>query len=114
MLLPLPVAKARTSSLENHLALVTMRHGHGNADVVSLVSCLLKAVYVACFLYEALNGRSLEPFHKAKRPLSRRVKRVKLKEGWSMFDKDGAMLKMIRALNKISSLVGLSANYSHT
>jgi hypothetical protein len=31
-----------------------------------------------------------------------------------MFDEDSAILEMILALNKISKLVGLSVNYSHT
>ena len=52
MLLRLPVARVRAISLENHLALVTMRRGHGNPDVVS---CLLKTAYLACFLHEALH-----------------------------------------------------------
>jgi hypothetical protein len=58
MLLPLPVTKARTVSLENHLALVRCAMFTGTP-----MSCLLKTVYLACFLYEALPGRSvLEPF----------------------------------------------------
>jgi hypothetical protein len=52
----------------------------------------------------------LEPFRKAERALLRSVKRVKLKEDWSMFNEDGAILEMILALNKISRLVGLSTS----
>jgi hypothetical protein len=97
MLLPLPAAKARAISLENHLALVTMRHGHGNPDVVSY---LLKTVYLTCFLHEALHGRSeLGPFREAERALMRSVKRAKIKAGWSMSDPDGAILETILALH---------------
>jgi hypothetical protein len=44
MLLPMPVELARKVSLQNHLALVALRQGQGNAD---LVAELLKTVYVA-------------------------------------------------------------------
>ena len=97
VLLRLPVARVRAISPENHLALVTMRRGHGNPDVVS---CLLKTGYLACFLHEALHDRlALEPFREAERALMRSVKRVELKKGWSMSDEDGAILGTILALH---------------
>jgi hypothetical protein len=86
LLLPLPVAKARTISLENHLALVTMRHGHRNADVANWQ---VKTVCGVLSLRSAAWRSVLEPFRKAERALLRSVKRVKLKEGWSMFNEDG-------------------------
>jgi hypothetical protein len=46
-LLPLPAAKARALSLEQHLALEAMRHGHGGVEQVTM---LLRAVYLAYFM----------------------------------------------------------------
>lgn len=44
MLLPMSAELASKVSLHNHLALVALRHGKGNAD---LIAELLKTVYVA-------------------------------------------------------------------
>ncbi|GAB6852766.1 hypothetical protein [Paraburkholderia kururiensis] len=49
-LLPLPAAKARALSLEQHLALEAMRHGHGGVEQVVM---LLRAVYLAYFMGHA-------------------------------------------------------------
>ncbi|WP_244137122.1 hypothetical protein [Burkholderia pyrrocinia] len=47
MLLPLPAAAVRDISLENHLALVTMRTGHGTADtMIALLRILYMTFYV--------------------------------------------------------------------
>ncbi|WP_414451836.1 hypothetical protein AB4851_24835 [Burkholderia sp. 22PA0099] len=54
MLLPLAADVARKKSLEQHLALATLRSGAGNAATVSR---LLHATYVALFLHEATVGR---------------------------------------------------------
>jgi hypothetical protein len=56
-LLPLAPATARTLSLKNHLALVALRQGHGNAD---LVSELMRTLYLTFFANEA--GRPNAPF----------------------------------------------------
>jgi hypothetical protein len=99
MLLPMPVTEARAISLENHLALVTMRAGHGNMD---LMSCLLRAVYIACFLHEADHGRAaLDFFRQAEQLLTRSIQRAQRKEGWSLpdvDDPDGVILEEILAL----------------
>jgi hypothetical protein len=48
-LLPITPATARAFSLKNHLALVAMRNGHGNAD---LASELTKTLYLTYFICE--------------------------------------------------------------
>jgi hypothetical protein len=48
-LLPLPAALVRDISLENHLALATMRAGHGTAE--TMIS-LLRVLYLAYFAVE--------------------------------------------------------------
>jgi hypothetical protein len=48
-LLPITAATARAFSLKNHLALVAMRNGRGNAD---LASELTKTLYLTYFICE--------------------------------------------------------------
>ena len=96
MLLPLPVAETRPISLENHLALVAMRGGHGNAD---LMICLLKAVYLSYFLHEAAYGRTgLDPFREAEAVLQHSVTRAERNEGWWIPQADSAILEAILTL----------------
>ncbi|WP_186109694.1 hypothetical protein [Burkholderia gladioli] len=67
MLLPLAVDVARKKSLEQHLALATLRSGAGNAATVSR---LLHATYVGYFLHEATVGRrDLDDFRAAEAAL---------------------------------------------
>jgi hypothetical protein len=47
MLLPLSTDKVRSLSLENHLALATVRAGRGDLDQVC---CLLRIIYLAYFM----------------------------------------------------------------
>ncbi|KVD02618.1 hypothetical protein [Burkholderia ubonensis] len=47
MLLPLATAKVRALSLENHLALATVRAGRGDFDQIC---CLIRVVYLAYFM----------------------------------------------------------------
>lgn len=97
MLLPIPAVNARAASLERHLALVKMRSGHGNADVMS---CLLKTVYMTYFLHEAQYGRSaFEPFRDAERVLTQSVRSAELKDGWSLPDNDCAIIETILTLH---------------
>lgn len=95
----MPVNEAHAISLENHLALVTIRAGHGNKD---LMSCLLRAVYIAYFLHEAEHGRvALESFREAENVLMQSVQRAERNEGWSLpdgEDVDGAILEEILSL----------------
>ncbi|MFM0557379.1 hypothetical protein P0D69_41505 [Paraburkholderia sediminicola] len=95
--MPLPVAGARAVSLENHLALVAMRSGHGNPDVMS---CLLKSVYLACFLHEAVHGHiGLEPFREAEGALTRCVMQAELSEEWLLPDDENTILARILTLH---------------
>ncbi|WP_254700425.1 hypothetical protein [Trinickia violacea] len=49
MLLPLQTSVVRDISLENHLALATMRSGHGTSDAMV---ALLRALYMTFYLLE--------------------------------------------------------------
>jgi hypothetical protein len=96
MLLPLPETDARATSLENHLALVTLRAGHGNTDQMST---LLRAVYIACLLHEAAHGRgALEFFRQAGEVLTQSIRRAEREEGWGLPDADGLVLEEILTL----------------
>ncbi|MEW6346605.1 MAG: hypothetical protein AB1704_38715, partial [Pseudomonadota bacterium] len=96
MLLPVPAVDARAISLENHLALVAMRSGQGNVD---LVLGLFKIVYMAYFLHEALRART-EPdlFRDAEHVLMRTTARANRGEAWSIPAEDVSCLERIVTL----------------
>ena len=82
MLLPLPVAKVRSMSLENHLALAAMRTGNGNVDQMS---CLLKAVYLAYFLREATCDHcGMQAFRASEAALERSATRAQMGHKWTL------------------------------
>lgn len=93
----MPTNEARAISLKNHLALVTTRAGHGNTD---LMSCLLRVVYIACFLHEADHGRiALDLFREAEKALTQCIQRAERTEEWSLCDADCEILQEILALH---------------
>lgn len=96
MLLPVPAVDARAISLENHLALVAMRSGQGNVD---LVLGLFKIVYMAYFLHEALRART-EPdlLRDAEHVLMRTTARANRGEAWSIPAEDVSCLERIVTL----------------
>ncbi|USU14550.1 hypothetical protein [Paraburkholderia fungorum] len=96
MLLPVPAVDARAISLENHLALVAMRSGQGNVD---LVLGLFKIIYMAYFLHEALRART-EPdlFRDAEHVLMRTTARANRGEAWSIPAEDVSCLERIVTL----------------
>ncbi|MFM0758127.1 hypothetical protein [Paraburkholderia strydomiana] len=96
MLLPMPAADARAISLENHLALVAMRNGNGNVD---LMLGLFKIVYMACLLYEAIHGRGeLDLFRDAEGVLTRSMARAKRDEAWCIPAEEAVALEKIVTL----------------
>ncbi|MFM0412577.1 MAG: hypothetical protein RXR20_04645 [Paraburkholderia sp.] len=96
MLLPVPAAHAGAVSLENHLALVAMRSGQGNVD---LVLGLFKIVYLAYFLHEAMRGRAdLDLFRDAEGVLTRSTARANRGEAWSIPAEDVSCLERIVTL----------------
>ncbi|WP_165650904.1 hypothetical protein [Burkholderia gladioli] len=78
MLLPLAADVARKKSLEQHLALVTLRSGSGNSTTLGR---LLHTTYVAYFLHEAPVGRrDLDDFRAAEAALCDGAVRAKTEE----------------------------------
>ncbi|MCO8325656.1 hypothetical protein ABEG10_37630 (plasmid) [Burkholderia cenocepacia] len=74
MLLPLPTEKVRALSLENHLALATVRGGRGDLDQVS---CLVRVVYLAFYLRDTTSaGADFDLYRRAEAALNACVTRA--------------------------------------
>ncbi|WP_423383471.1 hypothetical protein [Burkholderia sp. LMG 32019] len=109
MLLPLPIAKARAMSLENHLALVAMRTSRGNVD---LMSCLLKAVYLAWFLLDDPTAEQLRVFRDAEAALERSTTYAERNEGWAVPEEDCKAIEQILVLH--DQQLGSLASHRYT
>ncbi|WP_274004975.1 hypothetical protein [Burkholderia thailandensis] len=93
MLLPLPTEKVRALSLENHLALATVRGGRGNLDQVS---CLVRVVYLAFFLREATpTGADFDLYRRAEAALNACVARADRGERCLLLDHELATVERI-------------------
>ncbi|WP_235995835.1 hypothetical protein [Burkholderia aenigmatica] len=93
MLLPLSTEKIRALSLENHLALATMRGGRGDLDQVS---CLVRVVYLAFYLREATSaGADFDLYRRAKAALDACVTRAEQGERCLLLDHELATVERI-------------------
>jgi hypothetical protein len=107
MLLPLPVAKVRSMSLEHHLALAAMRTGNGNVDQMS---CLLKAVYLAYFLREATRDHcGMQAFRASEAALECSAIRVQMGHKWMLPEEDQSELAGVLAVHD-RQLLSVSAH----
>jgi len=97
MLLPLPATISRRRSLEHHLALAALRAGNCNIEPIGR---LFRAVYIAYFVQEALNGhRFLAPFRIAEAALHAIAARIKAGGDWSLLEADGRALEHVLSLH---------------
>lgn len=64
--MPTPIAEARSTSLRNHLALVALRQGEGNGD---LLAGLLRTVYLTYFVLDGDGAGSIDEIALAERAL---------------------------------------------
>ncbi|WP_438392088.1 hypothetical protein [Caballeronia sp. DA-9] len=97
MLLPLPVTKVRSMALENHLALATLRSGHGGSQQML---CLLKVVYLAYFLREkGRQGGEIELFRAAELALQQSISCAECGKTWSLSEAGQIALESILALH---------------
>ncbi|WP_256990770.1 hypothetical protein [Burkholderia sp. HI2714] len=93
MLLPLPTEKVRALSLENHLALATVRGGHGDLDQVS---CLVRVVYLAFYLRETTSaGADFDLYRRAEAALNACVTRAEQGERCLLLDHELAIVERI-------------------
>ncbi|RQG99865.1 hypothetical protein [Paraburkholderia dinghuensis] len=97
MLLPLPVARVRALSLENHLALATVRAARGNLDQLC---CLLRVVYLAFYLREeTAAGADIEPYRRAEAALDACIGRMERHEPCLMLDLELAAIERVLVLH---------------
>ncbi|KVD67935.1 hypothetical protein WI88_33155 [Burkholderia ubonensis] len=93
MLLPLPTEKIRALSLENHLALATVRGGRGDLDQVS---CLVRVVYLAFYLRDATStGADFDLYRRAEAALNACVTRAEQGERCLLLDHELATVERI-------------------
>ncbi|WP_158938368.1 hypothetical protein [Burkholderia sp. S171] len=96
MLLPMSAELASKVSLHNHLALVALRQGQGNAD---LVAELLKTVYVA---YDLLDPDQLIPdaghFARAEAAIKTLIKHAAVTDEWRLAAEECEGVELILGL----------------
>jgi hypothetical protein len=106
-LLPLPSAKVRAMSLQNHLALATASAGAGDADQVS---CLLRVVYLAWHLRDVLATEAdRELFRQGEQALERCIERSVANDEWTLPEPEQAIVGQILLLHD-AQLAAVSAH----
>lgn len=111
MLLPLPAARVRNISLENHLALATMCSGNGS---VNQMSCLMKVVYLSYFLCDAVRAAThLDALRLCEAALEVSAASAHVGEGWALPDETHETLEAILALHD-QQLASVSAYHFAT
>ncbi|WP_175908233.1 MULTISPECIES: hypothetical protein [Burkholderia] len=97
MLLPLPTTKVNALSLENHLALATVRAGSGDFDQIC---CLIRVVYLAYFLRrETTEGEELGPYRSAEAALDACIKRIENDEPCQLLDHEQTVVERVLVLH---------------
>ncbi|MGU7811638.1 hypothetical protein [Burkholderia sp. AW49-1] len=96
-LLPLPTAKVRALSLENHMALATVRAGHGQEEHIS---CLLRVVYLAFYLRgETEAGGDLNLYRQAEAALDACIARTEQGADWLLLDREQSTVEQILVIH---------------
>ncbi|WP_342310463.1 hypothetical protein [Burkholderia pyrrocinia] len=97
MLLPLATAKVRSLSLENHLALSTVRAGRGD---INQICCLIRVVYLAYFMRsETPAGADLEPYRRAEAALDACIKRLEQDQPCLLLDHEQMVVERVLVLH---------------
>nr|WP_321958366.1 hypothetical protein [Burkholderia cenocepacia] len=92
-LLPLPSAKVRALSLENHMALAAVRAGHGGEEQIS---CLLRVVYLAFYMRNETDaGADLSMYRQAEAALDGCIARAEQGAAWLLLDREQSMIEQI-------------------
>ncbi|WP_254616793.1 hypothetical protein [Burkholderia metallica] len=96
-LLPLPTEKIRALSLENHLALTTVRAGRGEFDQIC---CLIRVVYLAYFMRgETAAGKDLESYRCAEAALDACIKRIEQDQPCLLLDHEQTVVERVLVLH---------------
>ncbi|MCA8023584.1 hypothetical protein [Burkholderia metallica] len=97
MLLPLATTKVRSLSLENHLALATVRAGQGDFDQIC---CLIRVVYLAYFMRrETAAGEELGPYRSAEAALDACIKRIEEDQPCLLLDHEQMVVERVLVLH---------------
>ncbi|WP_081894998.1 hypothetical protein [Burkholderia paludis] len=97
MLLPLTTAKVSALSLENHLALATVRAGRGDFDQIC---CLIRVVYLAYFMRgETTAGKDVEPYRRAEGALDACIKRIEQDQPCLLLDQEQTVVEHVLVLD---------------
>ncbi|MDF3085806.1 hypothetical protein [Burkholderia sola] len=97
MLLPLATAKVRALSLENHLALATVRAGRGDFDQIC---CLIRVVYLAYFMRgETAVGDDVQPYRQAEAALDACIKRIEQDQPCLLLDHEQVVTERVLVLH---------------
>ncbi|WP_081421375.1 hypothetical protein [Burkholderia contaminans] len=97
MLLPLSTAKVRALSLENHLALSTVRAGRGDFDQIC---CLIRVVYLAYFMRGVtMAGADLEAYRRAEAALDACIKRIEEGQPCLLLDQEQTVVEQVLVLH---------------
>jgi hypothetical protein len=97
MLLPMAADLASKVSLHNHLALVALRHGKGNAD---LIAELLKTVYVAHDLLDPdQRVTHTEQFARAESAVKAVIKHAAATDEWRLAEEECERVEQILRLH---------------
>ncbi|MGN5643414.1 hypothetical protein [Burkholderia multivorans] len=92
-MLPLPPAKVRDTSLENHLALVVVNAGEGGNDQMS---CLLRVVYLAYYLRdETASGADVRLYRQAEQALNTCIERAVQSHNWALLEDEQELLGQV-------------------
>ncbi|WP_241239180.1 hypothetical protein [Burkholderia stagnalis] len=101
-LLPLPAALVRDISLKNHLALATMRAGHGTPETMI---ALLRVLYLTYFIVEpTVADEDIELFLQAEAALQQSIEVAGQGREWRLSDDALALIE--RLLVRADAIVG--------
>ncbi|MDS0858622.1 hypothetical protein NUV25_12990 [Burkholderia pseudomultivorans] len=96
-LLPLPTAKVRALSLENHMALATVRAGHGGQEQIR---CLLRVVYLAFYMRGETDARAdLNVYRQAEVALDACIARAEQGRAWLLLDREQSTIEKILVIH---------------
>ncbi|WP_175753930.1 hypothetical protein [Burkholderia ambifaria] len=108
-LLPLPAALVRNISLENHLALATMRAGHGTAETMI---ALLRVLYLAYFAVEPDLSEADRPlFLEVESVLSQSIEAAGNGQAWQLSEE--ALGTVERLLLRSDVIIGSVPKYRY-
>ncbi|MFL9945804.1 hypothetical protein PQR68_07435 [Paraburkholderia agricolaris] len=90
--MPTPIAEARSTSLRNHLALVALRQGEGNGD---LLAGLLRTVYLTYLVLDGDDTGSMDEIALAERALRGCVDNYSAQHCWQIPEASCASIEAV-------------------